>query len=318
MELRHLRYFVKVAETRHFGRAAEALHMAQPPLSRQIRDLESELGVRLFDRSRRGAELTPAGRVFLREARDVLARAAFAVEQARRAGKGESGELRVGHLSGPGADVIPRAKSLFRSRLPGARLVLSELNAADLAKALAEGEVDAAFVSEPDENGPYGGFPYKAVVRYPLVLAVGAGHRLAARARVRWRDAQGERFWVYAKKAYPDYEGWMMGVCRARGFEPLPAGEVNSSTAMLSAVASEGVALLVPSYACWAPPGVLLKPFAGAAVPAEFGLVWARGATGPLLDAWLETLSEAAKTSPGRLGEAPGEVSPGGRSDKAG
>ncbi len=296
MELRHLRYFVKVADERHFGRAAEALHMAQPPLSRQIKDLEDEVGVRLLDRTKRGAVPTPAGRVFLREARDILARATFAVEQARRAGKGAAGELRVGHLSGPGADIIPKAMGLFRESRPGASLVLSELSAADMARAFAAGEIDAAFVSEPDDNGPYGGMPYKPVVRYPLLLAVSAGHRLAEAERVKWRDAAGERFWVYSKKSYPDYAGWLTGVCRERGFEPMLAGEVTSSTAMLTAVASGGgVALLLPPYACWAPPGVLLKPLTPKGPDLEFGLVWSPSAAGSLLDAWLDALARAAK-----------------------
>ena len=148
--------------------------------------------MRLFDRSARGASLTPAGRVFLREARDVLARATFAVEQARRAGKGDAGELRVGHLAGPGAAVIPRALIALRETRPGVSLILNELNSAELAVALAAGEIDAAFVSEPDDNGPYAGMPYKPVIRYPMRVGMSVRHRLAKLDRVPWKEIVGE------------------------------------------------------------------------------------------------------------------------------
>lgn len=295
MELRHLKYFVKVADEKHFGRAAAALNMAQPPLSRQIKDLEDEIGVRLFDRSQKGAALTPAGRVFLREARDVLARAQFAVEQAKRAAKGEAGELRIGHLAGPGASVIPRAMASFKETHPQASLVLHELNSAELAKAMREGEIDAAFISEPDDNGPYAGMPYKPVVRYPMRLGLSVRHRLAKFQTVPWNELVSEKFWMYSLKSHPDYRGAMIGLCREHGFEPMVAGEVASTTAMLMAVGSgAGVAFLLPPYSCWAPPGVELRPLSPEGGKAEFGLVWSPSSKGRLLDGWLDALHKAS------------------------
>lgn len=294
MELRHLRYFVRVAEERHFGRAAQLLNIAQPPLSRQIKALEDELGVRLLDRSRAGVVLTPAGRVFFKDAKEVLARAAYAVENARHAGKGAAGELRVGHLAGPGASLIPAAMAEFRRTHPGATLTLSEMNGAELAVALRDEVIDAAFISEPDDNGPYAGKPYKPVVRYPMRVAFHSDHPLAKHERVAWHDLEREKFWMYSVKHAPTYRGWITGVCREHGFEPMIAGEVNSTTAMLTALSSGvGVALLLPSYACWAPPSIVFKPLVPEGESSEFGLVWDSSAVGALLDAWLAALAKA-------------------------
>lgn len=296
MELRHLRYFVRVAEEKHFGRAAQLLNIAQPPLSRQIKALEDELGVRLLDRSRAGVVLTPAGRVFFKDASDILARAAFAVDKVRRAGKGGAGELRVGHLAGPGAAVIPLAMANFRETNPGVTLLLTEMGGAELATALRDGEIDAAFISEPDDNGPYAGKPYKAVVSYPMRVGLHSGHRLAKLAVVPWRELTGEKFWMYSVKNAPTYRGWITGICREHGFEPLIAGEVASTTAMLTAIgAGAGVALLLPPYACWAPPSVVLRPLSPESAKSEFGLVWSPEMSGPVIDAFLAALNKAAK-----------------------
>ncbi len=296
MELRHLRYFVRVAEEKHFGRAARALNIAQPPLSRQIKDLEDELGVRLLDRSRAGVLLTPAGRVFFKDATDILARSSFAVERVRHAGKGGAGELRVGYLAGPGAAVIPLAIAAFREKFPEATLTLTEMGGAELAGALRDESIDAAFTSEPDDNGPYAVMPYKPVVRYPMRVGLHVDHRLAKKSVVKWRDLTGEKFWMYSKKHAPTYRGWITGICREQGFDPLIAGEVATATAMLTALGSgSGVALLLPPYACWAPPSIVLRPISPEVEKSEFGLVWTSAAEGPLLTGFIAALGVATK-----------------------
>lgn len=311
MELRHLRYFVRVAEEKHFGRAAQLLNIAQPPLSRQIKDLEDELGVRLLDRSRAGVVLTPAGRVFFKDATDILARAAFAVERVRHAGKGGAGELRVGHLAGPGAAVIPLAMAAFREKFPQATLTLTEMGGAELATALRDETIDAAFISEPDDNGPYAGKPYKAIVSYPMRVGFHAGHRLAKKTVVKWDDLAGEKFWMYSVKNAPTYRGWITGLCREQGFEPMLAGEVATTTAMLTALGSgTGVALLLPPYACWAPPSVVLRPLSPEVEKSEFGLVWSPAAAGPLLDGFLAALAGAEKKESAMREEMEGAPAP--------
>ena len=295
MELRHLRYFVRVAEEKHFGRAAQLLNIAQPPLSRQIKDLEAELGVRLLDRSRAGVALTPAGRVFFKDASDILARAAFAVDRVRRAGKGDSGELRIGHLAGPGAAVIPLAAAEFRKTHPAVTLRLSEMNGSEMAAALRDGVVDAAFISEPDDNGPYAGMPYTPVVRYPLRVGLHASHRLAKLDVVPWRELAREKVWMYSEKHAPTYRGWITGICRDQGFEPLIAGEVTSSTGMLTALGSgAGIAFLLPPYSCWAPPSVVLRPLKPEPEKSEFGLVRLPETGGAALDGFVAALKKAA------------------------
>lgn len=295
MELRHLRYFVAVAEALHFGRAAAKLGVAQPPLSRQIRDLEEELGALLFDRESRGVSLTPAGKVLLKEAREVLARAAYAVEATRRAAKGAPRELRVGYLSGPGAVVIPAAMAVFRQSHPGLTVTAIELASSAVAGALERGELDAAFVSEPDANGPLGALRYEPVVKYPLRVGLPAKHPLTRKARVAWRDLRAEKFLVYSPAVAPNYRAWVVALCRSQGFDPDIAAEVVSPTAMLTGIGSgDRVALLLPPYASWAPASVKLRPLTPETEPEGFGLVVAARAPKALVTPWLAALRQSA------------------------
>lgn len=152
MELRHLRYFVTVAEELHFGRAAERLHLSQPPLSMQIKALESEIGTQLLERSRRKVELTPAGAVFLREAREILGRVEQATAAAQRAGRGEIGELSVGFVTIADYNVLPLVLSEFRARHPGVRLNLREATTDAQVRDLAGQRIDVGFVLSPVQD----------------------------------------------------------------------------------------------------------------------------------------------------------------------
>src|SRR5262249_10327708 len=149
MELRHLRYFVAVAEELHFARAAARLHMAQPPLSQQIRSLEDELCVRLFDRAHRRGRLTDAGVAFLGEARRTLASAERAADLARRAARGETGRLAIGYVSSVAYELLPAIVRALRRRAPGVTLVLEELSSAEQRAALAAGTPDVRVVRPP-------------------------------------------------------------------------------------------------------------------------------------------------------------------------
>src|SRR5512142_398453 len=142
MELRHLKYFVAVAEELHFGRAAERLHIAQPPLSQQIMNLEEELGVKLFDRSGRGIRMTDAGEYFLKEAQQVLSHVKQASETARRVYRGEAGRLTVGFVGSVIHTFLPAGLRSFRGLFPDVELVLQELNTAEQIKSLSAGRID--------------------------------------------------------------------------------------------------------------------------------------------------------------------------------
>src|SRR6201999_2673257 len=149
MELRHLRYFLAVADERHFGRAAVRLHMAQPPLSRQIQALESELGLQLFQRSRRSVELTPAGAVFLEGTRRVFNELERITREAQRASRGEIGRIAVGYLSSLAYSGLTRLLRAFREQSSGVDVVLRELSPADQLDAIKQGRLDVGFVRGP-------------------------------------------------------------------------------------------------------------------------------------------------------------------------
>src|SRR5687768_10910437 len=180
MELRHLRYFVAVAEELHFGRAAARLRVAQPALSQQIKQLERELGVTLLARTRRRVALTEPGRLFLTEARRTLAQAASAVEVARRAAAGHAGRLRIGHVDIALWGVLPTLVRVYRERYPGVALSLRETLPARQLAALRAGELDVG-IGPPPTSGPFETAPVSAD---PVLLALPSGHRLAAQESV--------------------------------------------------------------------------------------------------------------------------------------
>src|SRR5208282_909817 len=196
MELRHLRYFVAVAEELHFSRAAERLHMAQPPLSQQIRQLEDELGVQLFERTRRRVQLTDAGRVVLEEARRALVQADRVVAAAHRAAEGAAGFLRVGFSSSAPYTTLPAILRAFRAQFPGVALNLYERSTEEQIELLAAGTIDVALVRRPVENAPES-LVIKTILREHLVLAMPHDHRLRSRRSVPVRALANEPFILF-------------------------------------------------------------------------------------------------------------------------
>ena len=189
MELRQLRSFVAVAEELHFRRAAERLHLAQPSVSQQIRTLESELGVELFDRNRRGAVLTPAGHTLLSEARELLGRAEHAVAITRAAGTGERGRLRMSLTRSLTGGVAGAIVDAYRERYPEVELSLSLGTTMLHVEQLRAGEIDVGFVRPPLEEP---GLEELVLGREPMVCVLPRGHRLTRRSSVRPRDLEGE------------------------------------------------------------------------------------------------------------------------------
>ena len=192
MELRHLRYFVAVAEEGSLTVAAEKrLHTAQPSLSRQIRDLEYEVGVQLLIRSVRGVELTAAGRVFLDHARLALAQVEAASEGAKRAAQPAKPTFALGFLTGQEIDWLPESIRILRDELPNIEVTVSSQYSPDLAQALLRGKLDLAFM-RPEAGMPE--LDYKVVVKEPLIVALPSDHRLAAQDAIALRDIAGETF----------------------------------------------------------------------------------------------------------------------------
>ncbi len=218
MELRHLRYFAVLAEELHFGRAAERLHMAQPPLSQRIRDLERELGVRLFDRTRHRVQLTEAGALLLEHVRPVLAGVDTAREAMRRIRPGEAGVLRVGVPPDTGPTVLRNLTVGFADRVADVLLDLHELTTDEQLARLREGELDAGVVRHPSdtvglESGP--------VVRRELGVVLRSDHAAAAGGGgVRLRDLDGTPLVIFPRAMAPRLYDHMLTICRDEGFLP--------------------------------------------------------------------------------------------------
>src|ERR1700681_772747 len=192
MELRHLRYFIAVAEEGSLTVAAQKrLHTAQPSLSRQIRDLEGELGVELLIRGPRGIELTPWGRVFLDHARVALLQVEAAAEAARRAAQPARSSFAIGFLTGYEMDWLPAVMGILRAELPSTEVVIHSQDSPDLAAGLMRGKIDLAFL-RPEKQAP--GLKFRPLRKDPLIVLMPRDHALAARASIRPQDIAGETF----------------------------------------------------------------------------------------------------------------------------
>lgn len=249
MELRHLRYFTAVARELHFGRAAEALNMAQPPLSQQIQNLEAELGVKLFDRTRRRVELTEAGEVFLKRARVILDSADQAAVEAQRIGRGEMGRLAVGFMSAAMLDQFPPILSTFRDRLPDARVELVQMPSDEQLAGVAGGHIDVGFgdlaeTAEPaDVNGTR--VRIETVWREELLAALPPRHRLANRPELALAELAGEPFVTLPRAPATGFYDQVIGLCHTAGFSPAIRQEASQLPAALALIASGyGVGLM--------------------------------------------------------------------------
>jgi DNA-binding transcriptional LysR family regulator len=258
IELRHLRYFIAVADELHFSRAAERLGISQPPLSQQIRDVESMLGVRLLRRTNRRVELTDAGRAYLDAARDVLRRVDAAGDLARRAERGEVGELRVAFTrSTPLIERVPRAIRAFRETWPDVHLVLVERNTLLQVDSLLDGRQDVGLLR--GRHIPPSLTSHR-LLDDPLVAVVRADHPLLARRRrtLRMESLAAEPFVVFSRSAGTGVHDQMLEMCRHAGFTPRIAQEAGESSTMVGLVAAGmGVAILPQSLRQLHVPGVV-------------------------------------------------------------
>jgi DNA-binding transcriptional LysR family regulator len=245
MELRHLRYFVAVAEELHFARAAQRLHMAQPPLSRQIRQLEAELKVRLFHRADRKVQLTQAGTLFLAQARETLSQAERATVVAQRAARGELGLLNIATPSSmPFTGILPAMLRAYRQAFPNVQLVLQELGIARQLSSLVSGELDIGFIRLPATHFP-AGIAAHAVLKERILVALHEGHPLAACAKIELASLADESFIMYPYDLGGGLYDITMTMCRKAGFAPRIAQEAKTVPMAVSlAAAGLGVALV--------------------------------------------------------------------------
>ena len=290
MELRHLRYFVAVAEEKSITVAAKRrLRTAQPSLSRQLRELETEVGARLMTRSARGIELTAAGRTFLDHARLALAQVEAAAAAARRAAHPEERTLALGFLSGCEPVWLPGAMHVLREELPGIEVTISSKHSPQLAEGLATGKLDAAFL-RPEERYP--DLVYKLLVREPLIVVLPSDHRLASRKAIGLKDLAGETFIGMADQA-PVLRSIIEDYIRRSGVDLQPAHRVEYLSMAVSLVAStRGVALL-PDYARnFLTLSVISRPLAGEAPSIDLVLGHHKANNSPLLKTFLSRVDD--------------------------
>ena len=264
------------------------LHIVQPALSRQIRALELELGLRLFDRDRRRVALTPAGAVFLEEARSVLEHVARAVEAAQRADRGELGSLRIGYVPAMVSTGLPEMVRRFRERYPDVDVVLQEMTPAMQVESLLRERVDVGFVRGPIHEPA---LETRTMLEEPLVAALPSGHRLGRHKRLRLAMLADEPFVLQARSLGAGSHDQILAVCRSAGFSPRVVQE-GSQAEVASLVASgAGVAIVPASLRAIRRAGVLYRPLHERPIT-QLDVVWRKGAALPVLNAFLAEVQQ--------------------------
>jgi DNA-binding transcriptional LysR family regulator len=263
MELRHLRYFQAVAEERHFGRAAERLHMAQPPLSQQIRQLEDELGVRLLDRNTRRVELTDAGAAYLDRVQAILGEVDDAGQEARRVAAGLQGRLRVGCVGSATYSLLPALARTLREELPRVDVTFrGEMLVPQQASALLAREIDLALLRPPVDEPA---LRLTTLRQDKLIVALPEGHRLASRRRLRVDDLRGEDLVVHSVRGSVMH-GVVVALCREAGFEPRVRHEVAETSTLVTFVAAGlGIAVVPEPVSELGVRGTTYRPLAARA-----------------------------------------------------
>jgi DNA-binding transcriptional LysR family regulator len=285
MELRHLRYFVAVGEEQHYGRAAERLRVAQPALSRQIQDLEEEIGFKLFDRLSRGVKISVAGKLFLEDVRRILQQVNEATIRAKRVASGQSGTLRVGFVESISwHGVVPDSFRQFRERHPDVELQLRPLSSLQQIDAIRSGQLDAGFlftIANTDKE-----LAVLEVAVLNLMLAAPRGHPVTKLKKLRLRDLNDASFVWFPRRESPVYYDRLMKECFRGGLKaPYVVQEAVNEATILSLVSCRlGVAFVSEATRWRCPKGVALLPVADLKLPLSFALVWRKDNDSALLE----------------------------------
>jgi len=274
MELRHLRYFVAVAEEENVSRAALKLHVSQPGISRQIRDLEAEIGFQLFERSAKSLRLTAAGKVFLGEARAVLQRAEEAVNKARAVSSGITDEINIGYAPSLTVQILPAALRKFQEQFPNVRVALHDLSTEEMLAQLGEKKLQVALTVRPPAK-LLRGLSFEELARYAMCVAVAPKHPLAKSKSVNLGQIAGEPLIAYSRKDYPEYHAMLEKLFASVGRRPRIADEHDSVTSLIAAVESgRGFALVPGCVACMAGPRLKLLALRPALPPIPVVAIW--------------------------------------------
>jgi DNA-binding transcriptional LysR family regulator len=284
MELRHLRYFVAVGEEQHYGRASRRLRVAQPALSRQIQDLEEELGFKLFERLPRGVKLSAAGELFLQDARRILQEVSEAVVRAARVARGQSGTLRVGFAENASwGGVVPDSFRRFREQRHDAVLQLQPAASLEQLEAIRSGRLDAGFVNFMPKTDPE--LDHLDVAVQHVELAVPKRHPLTNLKRVRLRDLMDEAFVWFPRWTSPAFYDEMMDACYRGGLKsPRIVQEgLNEATILSLVTTGLGVGWVLGTASLRCPEAVVILPVVDLDVHLSLALAWRRDNTSPLL-----------------------------------
>jgi len=298
MELRHLRYFVAVAEEENVSKAALKLHVSQPGLSRQVRDLEAELGFLLLERTAKSVRLTDAGRAFLTEARAVLQRADEAVNTARAVANGARGELHIGYAPSLTARMLPPALRAFQAELPNLAVKLHDLSTEEMLAGLRAGKLQMALLVRPT-TAMLRGLRFEELNRDALRLAVAPKHPLARRRTVTLAEAAREPFIAYSRKEYPEYHEMLAAIFATTKDKPRIVEEQDGVSSLIAAVeAGGGVALIPESLSCLAGARLRLMPLSPEPEPLAVGAAWAKDGLVPASEQFLNCAKQAAQVKP--------------------
>jgi DNA-binding transcriptional LysR family regulator len=273
MELRHLRYYVAVAEASSFSKAALGLRVAQPALSRQIQDLEDEVGVDLLTRSTRGVMLTAEGKLFLDEARELLRRAEEAVEKTRALARGEFGELQIGYSPSPTVEFLPAALGAFQKAVPRVLVRLHDLAGNELADGVRNGTLELAVMQRP--MGPNGaGLAFEPLHSYAICVAVPHEHPFASLRAVSTAKLAGEKLVVFRRREYTDYHALLDRVFSGVRQRPPIAVECDGVSSLTTEIAAgRGVAIVSRVFSNTFGTRLKLRPLTPAPAAQEVGIV---------------------------------------------
>jgi len=295
-ELRQMCYFMAVVEAQNnFSRAAERLHIEQPPLSQRIRSLEKVLKVELFDRKRRPLQLTEAGKVFLEEIRLALTHIELAITQAQRASRGEIGRLMIGVNSSIANSLLPDILRTFRDHFPEVKLVLRELTSSQQTQDLRNRLLDVGFERLPNPYENEADLRFMPILQEPLVIALPETHPLAAQAQIPLKALADEPFILPSPELVPSY-GEIMTLCQQVGFSPKVVQEATWMITVLSLVAGGvGVALLRANVQNLQRRGVVYRPIQGQNLTRQIAVVWRRDDSSVVLHEFLKVIQDVTQ-----------------------
>ena len=282
MELRHLRYFVTAAEEMNFSRAAARLRLSQPPLSRQIHDLEQEIGAPLFNREHKQLKLTPAGTYFLLEARKILAHAKRAARNAKAASAGQAGQISIAFLSPLGGMFLPQVIRSFRQKYPLLDIDLKEMVPRQQLEALLDHQIDLGFLPKTELEST-NDFAFEPLMEVQLRLALTPGHRLGKLRRVPLSRLQEEKFIIFKRSAAPGTHDFILRACRSAGVEPNIVKQSDRAQSILDLVAAGVGIAIIPEHFQRYRTELLLRQLTPNLPPLPLCMVWRQNDHTPVL-----------------------------------